>query len=166
MRKDWDAIRREVLLEWSNSSENSPFRAEDLDTIKGLLRQPINTVLLLNKYELKIYEKINMKYPPLIGVDVSGGYQRDSSAITVVDSYSTRVTAELNSNFISTPELALIIHEIVSKWMPNAVVNIERNGVAYTAIAVCREICIFQSVNCYEMGQEPYLPQRDLKRCA
>lgn len=130
MRKDWDSIRREVLLEWSASSENSPFRAEDLDTINGLLRTPINTVLLLNKYELKIYEKINMKYPPLVGVDVSGGYQRDSSAITVVDSYSTRVTAELNSNFISTPELALVIFNIVSKWMPNAVVNIERNGVA------------------------------------
>ena len=61
-------------------------------------------------------------------VDVSGGYQRDSSAITVIDSYSTRVTAELNSNFISTPELANIIYMIVSKWMPNAVVNIERNG--------------------------------------
>ena len=128
MRKDWDAIRREVLLEWSNSTENSPFRSEDLDTIKGLLRQPINTVLLLNKYELKIYEKMNLKYPSLIGVDVSGGYQRDSSAITVVDSFTTRVTAELNSNFISTPELAMIIHEIVSKWLPNAVVNIERNG--------------------------------------
>lgn len=128
MRKDWDAIRREVLLEWSASSENSPFRAEDLDTIKGLLRQPINTVLLLNKYELKIYERINLKYPPIMGVDVSGGYQRDSSAITVVDSYSTRVCAELNSNFISTPELAMVIYEIVSRWMPNAVVNIERNG--------------------------------------
>lgn len=128
MRKDWDAIRREVLLEWSDSNSNSPFRSEDLDTIKGLLRQPINTVLLLNKYELKIYEKMNLKYPSLIGVDVSGGYQRDSSAITVVDSFSTKVTAELNSNFISTPELALIIFEIVSKWLPNAVVNIERNG--------------------------------------
>lgn len=164
MRKDWDGIRREVLLEWSNSTENSPFRAEDLDTIKGLLRQPINTVLLLNKYELKIYEKMNLKYPSLIGVDVSGGYQRDSSAITVVDSFSTRVTAELNSNFISTPELARIIYEIVSKWLPNAVVNIERNGVAYTAIAVCRAICIFQSVNCYEVGKELYSPQRDLRR--
>ena len=128
MRKDWDAIRREVLLEWSNSTENSPFRSEDLDTIKGLLRQPINTYLLLNKYELRIYEKLNLKYPALIGVDVSGGYQRDSSAITVVDSFTTRVTAELNSNFISTPELAAIIYEIVSKWLPNAVVNIERNG--------------------------------------
>ena len=128
MRKDWDAIRREVLLEWSNSTENSPFRAEDLDTIKGLVRQPIQTVLLLNKYELRIYEKLNLKYPPLVGVDVSGGYQRDSSAITVVDSFTTRVTAELNSNFISTPELANVIYQIVANWMPNAVVNIERNG--------------------------------------
>lgn len=128
MRKDWDAIRREVLLEWSNSTENSPFRAEDLDIIKGLVKQPIQTVLLLNKYELRIYEKLNLKYPPLVGVDVSGGYQRDSSAITVVDSFTTRVTAELNSNFISTPELANIIHQIVANWMPNAVVNIERNG--------------------------------------
>lgn len=166
MKQKWDDIRREVLLEWANSSENSPFHAEDLDTIKGLLRQPINTVLLLNKYELKIYEQINLKYPPIIGADVSGGYQRDSSAITIVDSHSTRVCAELNSNFISTPELAQVIYHIVSQWMPNAVVNIERNGVAYKAIAVYRAICIFQSVNCYEMGQEPYLLQRDLKRCA
>ena len=128
MQLKWDDIRREILLEWATSSENSPFRAEDLDIVKGLLRQPINTVFLLGKYELKIYEKINLKYPPLVGVDVSGGYQQDSSAITVVDSYSTKVTAELNSNFISTPELAMVIYEIVSKWMPNAVVNIERNG--------------------------------------
>ena len=128
MRKDWAAIRREVLLEWATSSENSPFRSEDLDIIKGLLKQPINTILLLNRYELKIYEKINLKYPSLIGVDVSGGYQRDSSAITAVDSYSTRVRAELNSNFISTPELAMVIYQIVSQWLPNAVVNIERNG--------------------------------------
>ena len=35
------------------------------------------------------------------------------------------------------------IQEIVSKWMPNAVINIERNGVAYTAITACREICMF-----------------------
>lgn len=61
-------------------------------------------------------------------MDVSGGYQRDSSAITIVDSYSTRVTAEFNCNYISTQDLAAVIYEIVSKWMPNAVVNIERNG--------------------------------------
>lgn len=128
MQGKWNDIRREVLLEWALSSDNSPFRAEDLETIKSLLRQPINTVLLLKKYELKIYDKVNLKYPPIMGVDVAGGSQRDSSAITVIDSYTTKVTAELNSNFISQPELANVIHYIVSQWMPNCVVNIEANG--------------------------------------
>ena len=128
LRKDWDSIRREVLLEWAVSNTNSPFAPEDLETIKGLLRQPINTVLILNKYEWRIYERIDLKYPPIMGVDVSGGYRRDSSAITVIDSYTTKVVAEMNSNFISTPELAMVIFKVVSEWIPNAVVNIERNG--------------------------------------
>lgn len=59
---------------------------------------------------------------------MSGGYQRDSSAITVVDSYSTKVAAEFNCNYISPNDLAAVIFEIVTKYMPNAVVNIERNG--------------------------------------
>ena len=59
---------------------------------------------------------------------VSSGYRRDSSAITVIDSYTTKVVAEMNSNFISTPELAMVIFKVVSEWIPNAVVNIERNG--------------------------------------
>lgn len=59
---------------------------------------------------------------------MSGGYKRDSSAITVIDSKSTRVTATMNCNYISTTDLARVIYEIVSKYMKNAVVNIERNG--------------------------------------
>ena len=128
LNKDWEAIRREILLEWALANTNSPFSPEDLDTIKSLLRQPINTVLINNKYELRIYEKIDLRYPPIMGVDVSGGYRRDSSAITIIDSYSTRVTAEMNNNFISTPELAMVIYKIVTEWIPNTVVNIERNG--------------------------------------
>ena len=129
MQKNWPEIRREVLLEWSTATENSPFSKEDLDTIRSLLRAPISSFMVFNRYTIYVYEKIlSNKYPPLIGIDVSGGYQRDSSAITIVDSYSTRVTAEFNCNYISTNDLAALIYEIVSKWMPNAVVNIERNG--------------------------------------
>ena len=129
MQKNWPEIRREVLLEWSNATENSPFSKEDLDTIRGLLRAPISSFMLFNKYTINVYEKImSNKYPPIMGVDVSGGYMRDSSAITIIDSYSTRVTAEFNCNFISTQDLAAVIYEIVSRWMPNCVINIERNG--------------------------------------
>lgn len=128
MENNWPDIRREILLEWSAATENSPFHKEDLDTIRGLLRAPIYSFMLFNRYTIYVYERINLKYPPLIGVDVSGGYQRDSSALTVVDSYSTKVAAEFNCNYISPNDLAAVIFEIVTKYMPNAVVNIERNG--------------------------------------
>lgn len=128
MEKNWPDIRREVLLEWSSSTENSPFAKEDLDTIRGLLRSPIYSFMLFNRYTIYVYERINMKYPPLIGIDVSGGYQRDSSAITIVDSHSTRVAAEFNCNYISPNDLAAVTFELVNKYLPNAVVNIERNG--------------------------------------
>lgn len=128
MELDWDAIRREVLLEWSPSVENSPFRKEDLDTIRNLLRAPIGSFMVFNKYAIMVYERMDPKHIPLVGVDVSGGYQRDSSAITIVDSWTTKVTAEFNCNWIPTLDLAAVILELVSKYMPNAVVNIERNG--------------------------------------
>ena len=128
MELDWDAIRREVLLEWSPSVENSPFRKEDLDTIRNLLRAPIGSFMVFNKYPILVYERMDPRHVPLIGIDPSGGYQRDSSAITIVDSWTTRVTAEFNCNWIPTLDLAAVILELVSKYMPNAVVNIERNG--------------------------------------
>lgn len=128
MRRKWPDIRREVLLEWSQATENSPFRKEDLEIVKSLTRQPIKTILLMGKYQFNIYEQLNLRYPPLIGVDVSGGFSRDSSAITVVDSNTTRVTADMNCNYISPIDLAQVVYEIVTRYMPNAVVNVERNG--------------------------------------
>ena len=77
----------------------------------------------------------SIHWPPLIGVDVSGGYSKDSSAITVVDSRTTEVVACFNCNYISVVDLAKVIYELVVKHMPNAIVNIEKTGVAKTAIA-------------------------------
>lgn len=128
MQKDWSAIRREVLLEWSKASDNSPFKKEDLNIVKSLIKDPIRTILLCGMYKFNIYEEINLRYPPLIGVDVSGGFKRDSSTITIIDSATTRVCADFNCNYISTPDLARVIYELVTKYMNNAVVNIERNG--------------------------------------
>ena len=128
MKKNWSAIRREVLLEWSKASDNSPFKKEDLNIVKSLIKEPIRTIMLGGYYQFNIYENLNPKFPPLIGVDVSGGFKRDSSTITVVDSSTTRVVADMNCNYISTVDLAKVIYELVTKYMNNAVVNIERNG--------------------------------------
>ena len=138
LKKNWPAIRREILLEWSISSDNSPFTKQDLDMVKTLIREPVMQIPLGIYYTMDLYKPMaveSIHWPPLIGVDVSGGYSKDSSAITVVDSRTTETVACLNCNYISTVDLAKVVYELVVKHMPNAIVNIERTGVAKKAIA-------------------------------
>ena len=133
---DWPNIRREYLLEWSDEAENNPFTKDELDMVKKFCKPAKKTVLIFGKYELKIFEEIPLrsnlvpKYPPIIGIDPSGGVSKDSSCITIIDSKTTRVFAELRSNVITLIEFARVIEWIVLNLMPNAVINIERNGVA------------------------------------
>lgn len=128
MKLQWPDIRREILLEWSAAPENCPFSQEQLDEVRELIRQPISQKLFMGKYLFNIYERIDLRYPPILGVDVSGGYKRDSSAIVAIDSRTTRLFAEMNCNYIPPTDLARVIYELVTTRMPNAVVNIERNG--------------------------------------
>lgn len=127
MRKNWDDIRREVLLEWSNASSNCPFTKQDLEVVKSLTREPIRQ-MMVQGYIFDVYKDMDLRYPPIIGVDVSGGYKRDSSAIVIIDSVTTEVCAVLNCNYISTTDLAKVLYTLVKNYMPNAIVNIERNG--------------------------------------
>ena len=165
LKNSWPDIRREIILEWNAGVENSPFREEDLDAISKLVRNPISTVYLLDKYRFDTYLQADTRtYPPIIGVDVSGGYKQDSSTITIIDSLTTKVLGCMNCNYISTLDLARCIEFIVKNWMPNAIINVERNGVPKTS--AYQVIGVFSGVNCYETGQELYSLQRDLQRCA
>lgn len=134
LQYDYDRIKSELLLEWSVSNTNSPFKQEDLDTIGRLVKDHTKIIRLLNgKYCLYVYDGVPLKnnipkYPPIIGVDVATGRFRDSSAITIIDSYTTNVFAVIKNNKIEQDELAALIYEIVTKLMPNAIVNIESNG--------------------------------------
>ena len=127
---NWDKIRREILLEWSEIASNCPFAPEDLKVIKAHIREPIRQMFFgrVGQYVFNVYEDISPMYPPIIGVDVSGATFNDASAITIIDSKTTRVTATMNCNFIPTDDLADVIYILVKQYMPNAVVNIERNG--------------------------------------
>ena len=133
MLYSWPDIRREVLLQWSMGVQHSPFEPEQLEYVSRNVREPKKVVYFLGKYIFNIYEEIEYsggvpRRPPIIGVDVSGGYNRDSSAICCIDSETTKVIGDLKCNYISTVDLAKVIYELVSKFMPNAIVNVERNG--------------------------------------
>jgi len=135
MNNRWEDIRREVLLEWSQGSDNSPFTLDELETVSRLTKDPDSVIEVLGgKFQVNLYGKIDYGRnglpidPPIIGVDVSGGYRRDSSAITIIDSKTTKVIGTFKCNYISQIELAKIIVELVQKYMGNAVINVERNG--------------------------------------
>lgn len=129
LKKDWPTIRREVLLEWAVSASNSPFTQQDLEIVKGLVKEPISQIVLNHNFFMNIYKPMtSRRYPPIIGVDVSGGFEKDSSTIVVIDSKTTELVADFNCNYISPPDLAKCIYELVMSYMPNAIVNIERNG--------------------------------------
>lgn len=130
MQSEWPAIRREIMLEWAETATNCPFSQEDLDIIKAHNREPIRVIPFgrYKQYEFLVYEDIDTNYPPIIGVDVAGATYNDSSAITVIDSRTTRVTATLNCNYMPSDDLAQVIYELVTTYLPNGIVNIERNG--------------------------------------
>ena len=135
-KNSWPDIRREILLDWDMGIENSPFNSDDLDIIRGLIRKPISVVYLLGKYRFETYLQANTsQFPPIIGVDVSAGYKQDSSTITVIDSQTTKVLGCMNCNYISTVDLSRCIEFIVKNWMPNAIVNVETNGIGHGVIA-------------------------------
>lgn len=132
LENDWIAIRREVLLEWTNASNDCPFSQQDLESIEAWIKkEPRDTIFFGNvgQYQFQVWDTIkDMQYPPIIGVDVAGGYNRDSTAITMIDSKTTKVVGTFNCNYISMPDTAGLVEQLVSNYAPNAIVNIERDG--------------------------------------
>lgn len=159
LNNDWAKIRREILLEWAMTSSSCPFKEEDLENIKRFCREPIRTIHFgkAGQYHFKVYSDLDPRFPPIIGVDVSGAMYQDSSAITVVDSKTTMVTATLNCNFMPTDDLADVLYVLVNKYMPNAVINIERNGEAYQQTSAYLVTGVFPGVKHYEYGSRTLL---------
>ena len=130
----WSDIRREFLLEWATSSENCPFTQEDLRNVQRYVRNPIKQVYISN-FLFNIYSEISPRDKTLIGVDVAAGYSKDSSAISVTDSKTTKLVADFNCNYINPVDLATVIYNLVLNYLPNSLITIERNGVGTGTLA-------------------------------
>ena len=155
MQSNWPKIRREVLLEWAESPTECPFTQEELDIIKSYCKEPIRQITFgqFNQYVFNIYEDIDTNYPGILGVDPSGATFGDSSTLVLIDSSTTRVCGALNCNYIPADDLAQVIYEIITNYLPNCVVAIERNGETEQFTSACRVICKFHGVNCYEVDK-------------
>lgn len=130
----WTDIRREYLLEWATSSENCPFTQDELKNVERFVRNPIKQVYISN-FLFNIYSEISPKDKTLIGVDVAAGYSKDSSAISVTDSATTKLVADFNCNYINPVDLGNVLYTLVLNYLPNSLVTIERSGIGTGTLA-------------------------------
>ena len=122
-------VRREILLQRLRGSSASPYDREDIDYIIDCGQVPIKTVYLQDYYEMTIYKEFDKSVPYIVGVDCSTGTVGDNNAFTVIDPYTIEPVAEFECSFCGETMYENIIKELVKKYIPRAIVVIERNSV-------------------------------------
>ena len=53
---------------------------------------------------------------------------RDASAVTIIDSKTTRAVANFHCNYIPADDLADLLYTLTVRYLPRCIINIERNG--------------------------------------
>jgi len=133
LNNDMKMIRREILIEWTASSDVNPFEEDQILALEDFMVDEIHTKMLREVYPLFIYEEIDPEVAYLVTIDVSGGLSQDSSVITFSDPVDLNTTALMKSNKIDTPELEEVIKVLVRLY-PNIVIIIERNSYGLAVI--------------------------------
>ena len=128
-------VRREILLQRLRGSSDSPYDRDDIDKIIELAKKPIRTIMLNKYYHLDIYEELNRNIPYIVGIDCSTGTNSDSNAMSVINPYTTALVAEFECSYVGEPEFIKCIIEMVCKYIPRAIICIERNHVGDSIIA-------------------------------
>ena len=132
-------IKREIHLQRIRGSNDSPFDAEDLDTINGLKKPVLEEVLLNKIFSVRLYEKINTNIPYIVSVDVSTGTNNDNTAISIIDPYKEQAVGEFKSPLIGTIDICTLIRLIVKKICPKAIICIERNSLGDAVIEMLKK---------------------------
>jgi hypothetical protein len=121
-------INREILLQWNKSSDISPFTEEEIERLYEHTKDPVAT-LMINKYlPLSLYKDFDWHKNLMIGVDVSGGYSKDYSAVIIVDPDTMEVVADFANNVIDSVELSDMLYQMVKTFFINSTLIIERNS--------------------------------------
>ena len=93
------------------------------------MQLPIEELMIFTYYKFDIYERLDPKIPYIVGVDCSTGTVKDANAITVLNPYTVKPVAEFGCNYIGETKYEQLIIELVTRYIPKAIVCIERNHV-------------------------------------
>lgn len=130
MNNNMTLVKRELLLEWTYSSDDSLLDEETLNTIAQYAdRDYVSKLLILDKYMLYyIRQPSNIfKKNYVISMDIAGGLGRDKTAITVIDPKDNLPTAVMYSNKMTVVDLVEVTCELLDRYFPMGIVVPELN---------------------------------------
>jgi len=128
-------VKREILLEWPRSMESSVFTEDDLDKIHEFVKDSVSRILVDNKWVINFYETpdINLNY--ILSCDVAGGLSNDNSVINIIHPEDFRIVGDFRSNKIDTDSFKELIKKLMTFYLRNAVLVIERNSYGLPILA-------------------------------
>jgi len=126
---DLEAINRELLLKWTHTNKNCPFREEELEEINSNIVPPVREIFINQVYKINIYVKdLNPFLHYICGADVSGGLSLDNSSFTLIHPYTGETVADFKNNTIDIEDYGDLLLKLVTDIFPNLVLVIERNS--------------------------------------
>lgn len=134
--------RREYLLEWINTTGNSPFDPDDIELLIDMARlkeKSGETRKITKYYSYKAYSDYKGKLPVVLSVDVSQGLGRDYSTIVAINPETLEPMGIFKSNNISSTNFKKVIIKIIQKYYPFCVLSIENNSIGRSLINELRE---------------------------
>lgn len=127
-------IRREIELTWPNSTDRSIFPEDRLELLFEYCLPVVSDRLILDKYSFKFIKTYDMLKPYVLGIDVAFGLNLDASTIIVVDPTDMEPIGYFHNNKIQTPELLLLIEELINMYFPMSCIAIERSVATETLL--------------------------------
>lgn len=128
------AIKREILLQRIRGSNDSPFEEEDLMAIQEIKPNKVEEFYINELFRVDVYKKLRKDFPYIVGIDCSLGVGIDNTAVSIINPYTLQVDAEFRNAYMSGPDIRKFIFTLVRKYIPNALLCIERNANGSTII--------------------------------
>jgi len=150
---DKTAIRREILLQRLRGSTSSPFSPEDIEYLISNMKKSTRELLICGKWMFRLYDHgagfqfgrpkdLDENIPYLVGIDPASGGGGDNFAITIVNPFNLQIAAEFKSPYISGPNAVKMLIELVSTYIPHAVLIPEKNSMGIYLIQMLLETSI------------------------
>jgi hypothetical protein len=138
LNNDPAKIKRELLLQRFHGSKESPYDQEALNIISESRGTIIEELFISKLFKFDIYEELDPTRIYFVGVDVANGYGEDNSAVTIFDPYLLRPVAEFKCPYISVTQFKQLLFVLVKKFIPKAILAIERNHNGEAILAMLR----------------------------